>query len=675
MMRTLPRLLWPIACAALLAVPIPAAAADNGGMRLQMFEPAPGTTNYWGVQGSRPLEHLQFAGGLYFNYAGTPLRIAKDGEEITKILEKQMTVDLTAGIGLFDLLDISIAIPLVISQSSGDLSYIGRPGESINSFATGNLRVVPKVRFLDNREQGPGLSLALAASIPTGDVKDFVSDAGLTVEPRLVFDYRVAEHTSFGVNAGYLWRDTATFLNQDVGPMLTFGLGAEIGVLENVSVIAEIFGGNNMGGDFSGSRELPVEWLLGGRWYGPAGLVVNLGGGTGITDGYGNPAPRIMFGIGYASGATPKDPDGDGIVGKDDQCPDQAEDVDEFEDADGCPDPDNDKDGVPDVDDKCPDKAEDKDDFEDDDGCPDLDNDGDKIPDEDDKCPNKKEDKDKFEDDDGCPDDDNDKDGIKDKDDQCPNNAEDKDGYEDEDGCPDPVHDRDKDGIPDERDKCPDEPETINGIKDDDGCPDKGKSKVQLTGDEIKILDMVFFDTGKATIQKKSFNLLDQVASIILANQQILLIEVAGHTDDVGDDSDNEQLSQARAESVVKYLTGKGIAVRRFKAKGYGESAPKVDISEWTETPQLAKKNARQIKAARAENRRVEFKILKQGKVFIEVEEDAEDTDAAEEEKPKAKAKKPPVEDDEEEAAAEEEEAPKKAAPAAKAGKKKKKKK
>ncbi|HEX3698978.1 MAG TPA: OmpA family protein [Polyangia bacterium] len=98
------------------------------------------------------------------------------------------------------------------------------------------------------------------------------------------------------------------------------------------------------------------------------------------------------------------DPDGDGIAGAADKCPDLAEDKDGFEDEDGCPDPDNDKDGIPDLRDKCPNLPEDKDGFEDEDGCPDPDNDNDGIPDIKDKCPNQPETKNGFQDDDGCPD-------------------------------------------------------------------------------------------------------------------------------------------------------------------------------------------------------------------------------------------------------------------------------
>jgi outer membrane protein OmpA-like peptidoglycan-associated protein len=98
------------------------------------------------------------------------------------------------------------------------------------------------------------------------------------------------------------------------------------------------------------------------------------------------------------------DRDGDGIADAVDQCIDVPEDIDEFEDADGCPEQDNDQDGILDV------------------------NDG---------CPNIAEDRDGFQDEDGCLDDDNDRDGFLDKDDQCPLEPEVINGEQDDDGCPD----------------------------------------------------------------------------------------------------------------------------------------------------------------------------------------------------------------------------------------------
>ncbi|OGJ87522.1 MAG: hypothetical protein A2248_18670 [Candidatus Raymondbacteria bacterium RIFOXYA2_FULL_49_16] len=98
---------------------------------------------------------------------------------------------------------------------------------------------------------------------------------------------------------------------------------------------------------------------------------------------------------------------------------------------------DKDNDGIPDDRDQCPEIPEDIDQFEDDDGCPDYDNDKDGIYDSKDKCPLEPEDKDGFEDLDGCPDTDNDQDGILDVSDGCPNDPETINGYKDQDGCPD----------------------------------------------------------------------------------------------------------------------------------------------------------------------------------------------------------------------------------------------
>jgi OmpA-OmpF porin, OOP family len=251
--------------------------------------------------------------------------------------------------------------------------------------------------------------------------------------------------------------------------------------------------------------------------------------------------------------------------------------------------PDTDHDGIPDSVDKCPTEPEDKDGFEDADGCPDPDNDKDGIPDKTDKCPNEPEDKDNFEDADGCPDPDNDADGILDNVDKCPNEPEDKDGFEDADGCPDP--DNDKDGVLDAADKCPNDP----GPADNDGCPKKYEHIV-VTQEKIELKQKIFFDTNKATIQARSFGLLDEIAAV-LKSRQTMTVRIEGHTDSRGKHDHNMQLSQSRAESVRQHLVGLGVDMSRMEAKGYGPDQP-------IETNKTA--------AGREKNRRVEFFITQQ---------------------------------------------------------------
>ncbi|MBN2410442.1 OmpA family protein [candidate division KSB1 bacterium] len=254
-----------------------------------------------------------------------------------------------------------------------------------------------------------------------------------------------------------------------------------------------------------------------------------------------------------------KDTDNDGIEDKLDNCPKQPEDVDGFQDLDGCPDLDNDLDGIPDQLDKAPEEAEDKDGFEDSDGIPDLDNDGD---------------------------------GVQDSVDKCPNEPEDKDGFEDNDGCPDP--DNDKDGIPDEKDKCPDEPETVNEFEDEDGCPDK-KPEVFISTKTPIVLEGVTFNSGSAELTVNAKKVLDAVYRT-LNDYPEMVVQVRGHTDNTGNRSYNLQLSKRRAESVKIYLISKGINSMRIETVGYGPDDP---IESNTTS------------AGRAKNRRIEFIRLK----------------------------------------------------------------
>ncbi len=312
------------------------------------------------------------------------------------------------------------------------------------------------------------------------------------------------------------------------------------------------------------------------------------------------------FAIGTRFGKYPEpiksvgDSDNDGLKDDIDDCPDEPEDIDGFQDGDGCPELDNDNDGINDDADQCVLEAEDRDGFQDEDGCPDPDNDGDGILDVEDECPIEAGIPEKK----GCPIRDNDGDGIMNDADKCPEQPEDKDGFQDEDGCPE--LDNDGDGLLDDKDQCPNEAETYNGNKDDDGCPD-GDQTVVITKTEIKILEQIFFDTGKATIKSKSFPLLDTVAIVLKQNPQITKIRIEGHTDDVGKDDKNLKLSKERAASVMKYLGEHGVAPERLESEGYGESKPLCK-----DVPELLKdkrKNKKAIDECRATNRRVQFQV------------------------------------------------------------------
>jgi outer membrane protein OmpA-like peptidoglycan-associated protein/tetratricopeptide (TPR) repeat protein len=89
----------------------------------------------------------------------------------------------------------------------------------------------------------------------------------------------------------------------------------------------------------------------------------------------------------------------------------------------------------------------------------------------------------------------------------------------------------------------------------------------------LTVLNNVFFDFGKSDPEKESFIELDRIVKMLQENPT-LIVEIAGHTDNVGNDEANQDLSEHRAESVVKYLISKGIDPKRLCAKGYGEKFP-----------------------------------------------------------------------------------------------------
>lgn len=112
---------------------------------------------------------------------------------------------------------------------------------------------------------------------------------------------------------------------------------------------------------------------------------------------------------------------------------------------------------------------------------------------------------------------------------------------------------------------------------------------------QILRLNNIFFDEYSATLKEESKPELNRMVKLLKEKPE-LIIEISGHTDAVGDDNDNQILSEKRAASVKDYLIAKGIKPNRLQSVGYGETQPIADNNNDID---------------RQQNRRVEFKILK----------------------------------------------------------------
>ncbi len=205
------------------------------------------------------------------------------------------------------------------------------------------------------------------------------------------------------------------------------------------------------------------------------------------------------------------------------------------------------------------------------------DRDGDGVPDDVDACPDTPGSKEML----GCPD--TDGDGLPDKYDNCPNEA----GSRDLGGCPD----KDGDGVADKDDQCPDKA----GPKSNNGCP---VEEVKLTPLELNILETakyVHFESGTAIIESTSYSNLDLVVEVMKVHPDDVL-NLVGHTDDVGDADANLKLGQERADAVKTYLSSKGVPATSINTDSKGEIEPIADNS---------------TDRGRALNRRVDMKIIK----------------------------------------------------------------
>ncbi len=570
--------------------------AQSNSATLNRFRPSELATDGFAVSRPDVGEVGRLDVQLYGDYSSNPLvfRPGGGGGDVS-LVSDQLAGHLNISVGVHERVMVFAGLPVNLLMDGDDVSGLAGIAGA-DGFGMGDAFFGGRVRLAGHAGGAFALGASLAVFLPTaewtnGDQR-YSGDSTLGLAPELLAEgnfggFRWAANLGAHIRPSALEIGSLTY-----GHEMTYGLGVSQGFLDEdaLRVHADLFGAVNFE-DWLGRSESPLELLVGPKYHHNSGLVVGAAAGPGITRGYGTPQFRAVATLAYVGETSDLpikfvvDSDGDGVGDDDDSCVDVPEDIDGFEDEDGCPDLDNDGDGIEDSVDACVNDAEDMDGVNDEDGCPDNDDDMDGVPDDRDGCRAEPEDRDGFEDEDGCPDLDNDEDGVVDSHDRCPMEV----GPHENHGCPDT--DRDNDGVVDRLDNCPD----VAGTAEQMGCLEK--QLVQMEAGHLKILDKVYFQTGRANIQQRSFPLLVNVAKVLNAHGEITHVRVEGHTDSTGDHDGNVALSQARAESVVQYLveTG-GVDAGRLVAHGYGPDRPVVQNASTREE--------------HAQNRRVEFTIM-----------------------------------------------------------------
>src|SRR5690349_61053 len=271
-----------------------AAAAEEGRFDAQSFRPSGAPRDLVMVRKSEIVGHLSPVVGLFTDLVLNPLVLLnKSTDETFTAIGSRFTLTAMGAIGLFNWLDITAALPFVAFQDGENLRPAGTEGK-VKPQALGDLRLeaklgLPFLHRKDDVKEGFGAALYGNVNLPTGDVMAFASDGTITGGGGVILDYRFNFGLLVAANGGVWMRPDRQFAGVRVGNMASFGIAAEMYVLQRygISVIGEVFGYPSMVSFPEDPAQIPAEGLLGIRWQSKWGLTVTVGGSFGAACSFG----------------------------------------------------------------------------------------------------------------------------------------------------------------------------------------------------------------------------------------------------------------------------------------------------------------------------------------------------------------------------------------------------
>jgi outer membrane protein OmpA-like peptidoglycan-associated protein len=587
-------------CSAALAQGV--AGGDVPSIDAQLFRPSVDASSLLGTDDSYVGDELAGTGRLLMQWAHQPLVYYPNEGDPVDLVRDLVQLDVLGAFS-YRRLRLGVDLPIML-RSIGDATD--------PETGMGDLSLDLKGRLLDRRSHAVGLALGSRVSLPTASTVAPLGVDGVGWSLHGILDAQLGD-ALVALNLGTVGTPTVELENLTWDDHLYARLGASYALTPSAGLGLEL-GGHAPYADFGNADAMPAEALLGG-WLRPAGgdWVLRLAGGTGVTAGVGAPKARALLALAYDPPLAGPDRDLDGIADAGDRCPDDPEDIDAWEDADGCPEPTRVTFAVVDQADIPIEGAT-------------VSIGGSGVQRE--GRPGKAMDLDA---------------GTYTVVVRAPDFA----GHETVVRIPE--------GAPYDAlvklEVVPQEGLVAVRVRDSDGQPLEGMVSfgnrtpelthkgavhstlpggswpvrvevegyqplrqevmvhggeevvvlavmnpvlVRLTRERIEIEDSVYFETARAAIKPESYPLLDQIAALLMEHPEIRRVRIEGHTDSRGDDAYNLRLSQDRASAVRVYLVSKGVAVKRLSAIGYGETKPL---------------DPRETEEAWSQNRRVDFWI------------------------------------------------------------------
>lgn len=568
---------------ALLSLAAAAEPVEPPPLNSQRFHPSIDAERFVWADDTTVGENGRFTGKTLFSLTENPLVYLYDDGRVEPIVGHLVQMNLMFGYAV-GRVRVGFDAPVYLRSFGGSTEDVTEMGD---------IAVDLKARILDRTASPVGLAVTGRLALPTSLTPGLANDS-FTGELTVVADRDVGDVRLAGAVGGAFVPD-AVMENLVWGPQLLFRLGAGYAITERSGVGVDL-NGNSPFVEGDPEVSFPVEAMLSG-WLGfRSGLVLRAGAGSGLTSGFGSPSFRGVIGVGYEPRPR-RDSDGDRVWDNDDKCPADAEDGDDYQDADGCPELTHVKLTFVDKDTKQPVKDVSS-------GVAGREARGDRELDlASDSYALQA---------------------------SAPGYATLRMMIEVPPGKPmakvvtlqrEAVQGHlllkvvDEAGRPVEASivlpgLAPDRPTASldrNVMAGELGCVVSApgfatvRQTILVNANETASLTITLrpvsvvlqhgrldtwtpieFAPGKDLVKPASFATLDEIAGFLLDHPEITLLEIAAHTDAKGGDADNLDLSQRRATSVRQYLLDKGIAPARLVAKGHGEALgltyPRVDF-------------------------------------------------------------------------------------------------
>ncbi len=408
--------------------------SDSGGT-LQLYNPLIGNSGAWYV-------------GVGSTLARNVLTYSDPNQ--MEVVDQQFGLRFHGGATVSDNLRVHVRMPYFFVGRTND------SGEDVSSYGLSDASLGATWALFKTDNDSLAGAVVTEVFVPFGgnpDIEEegdqslYLSTGGLSAQLSMVLGGR-AGAVGWTINGGGRYAGRTEFDSNTFGNKITGGagfhwlggrtwlLGTEVNGQLDISEsqreedVYQVV-------DVETSKDSPLELHVYSTFGRGSDLGVTVMAGTGLNrQGYGSPAWRLGVVFSWRVPGLVNDRDGDGIFDFNDPCPSQIEDLDGFEDEDGCLDEDNDQDG---------------------------------MLDDEDECRNEAEDLDGIMDSDGCPEDDGDSDGVLDLIDECPEES----GSAQAEGCPD----FDEDGVMDSIDRCLGEP----GLARDRGCPVEDAEDIEVS--------------------------------------------------------------------------------------------------------------------------------------------------------------------------------------------------